>query len=129
MTAEPQFLLDSNICIYLLDGNHPRLRARIEAADLGSMVTSTIAMAEVIRGIAPSDAAALDRAAAFFQLIPALPFDTAAALAYAGLPFKRRSFDRLIAAHALALNLIVVTANAPDFSDIIALSIEDWTGA
>jgi tRNA(fMet)-specific endonuclease VapC len=48
-------------------------------------------------------------------------------LAYAQLPFKRASFDRLIAAHAVSQDLIVVTGNAKDFADVPGLKVENWT--
>ena len=56
-----------------------------------------------------------------------LPFDEAAVRAYAALPFRRGSFDRLIAAHALALDLTLVTSNVRDFADIPGLLVENWT--
>ena len=43
------------------------------------------------------------------------------------LPFKRRSFDRLIAAQELALDVILVTDNEKDFADIPGLKVENWT--
>ena len=63
----------------------------------------------------------------FFAAVPVLPFDRAAGRAYADLPFKRHRFDRLIAAHALALSATFVTANPRDFRDIAELRVEDWT--
>ncbi len=51
----------------------------------------------------------------------------AAADAYARLPFKRRSFDRLIAAHAVAAGLTLITRNVADFADVPELVVEDWT--
>jgi tRNA(fMet)-specific endonuclease VapC len=59
--------------------------------------------------------------------VPVLDFDYKAALAYAQLPFKRASFDRLIAAHAVSQDLIVVTGNAKDFADVPGLKVENWT--
>ena len=40
---------------------------------------------------------------------------------------RRKDFDRLIGAHALATGCTLVTANAPDFSDIPGLSLDNWT--
>lgn len=125
--AEPSYLLDSNVCIYLLDGSSALLLQRIEDCDIGEVVTSAIVLAEVMLGIDMDDQFARDRADAFFRRVPAAPFDQAAAQAYAKLAFKRRSFDRLIAAHALALGLIVVTANDVDFIDVPGLRVENWT--
>lgn len=59
--------------------------------------------------------------------IPVLPFDEQAAHKYAIIPFKRASYDRLIAAHALALGVTLVTDNEADFADVPGLSVENWT--
>jgi tRNA(fMet)-specific endonuclease VapC len=86
-----------------------------------------ISYAEVIRGIPSPDEVKRRATAKLFGLVPPLAFDRAAADIYAGLPFKRASYDRLIAAHALALGLTLVTANVKDFADIRGLKIENWT--
>jgi tRNA(fMet)-specific endonuclease VapC len=59
-------------------------------------------------------------------VIPVVPFDEAAAKAYARVPFKRGKLDRLIAAHAVALDLTLVTNNEVDFADVDGLKIENW---
>ena len=64
---------------------------------------------------------------AFVEEVPVLDFDFKAALAYAALPFRRASYDRLIAAHALSHDLIVVTDNEADFADVPGLRVENWT--
>jgi tRNA(fMet)-specific endonuclease VapC len=124
---EPAFLLDSNICIYLLKGVSAAARAKLEARALGEVLTSAVAYAEVMLGVDPDDAEAQATAKRFFAVIPVRPFDMAAADAYARLPFKRRSFDRLIAAHAVAAGLTLITRNAADFADVPELVVEDWT--
>jgi tRNA(fMet)-specific endonuclease VapC len=127
MAVEPRFLLDTNICIYILDAARLALRARIEAAEVGSLVTSTIVLAEVLRGIAVDDDHTMTKLKALLMLAPPLPFDASAAQAYARLPFARGRFDRLIAAHALSLGLVIVTANPRDFVDVEGLAVQDWT--
>jgi tRNA(fMet)-specific endonuclease VapC len=127
MAAEPRFLLDTNIFIYILDAALPDLRARIEAHAIGALVTSTIVLAELVRGIPRDDDRTLARLQQLLALAPALPFDDHAARTYARLPFARGRFDRLIAAHALSLDLAIVTANPRDFADIPGLRVEDWT--
>jgi tRNA(fMet)-specific endonuclease VapC len=58
-------------------------------------------------------------------------FGRAAAESYARLagtmPCRRHSFDRLIAAHALALDMTLVTNNTRHFADIPGLRVENWT--
>ena len=124
MATSPAYLLDTNICIYVL--NNPRMVVldRLNDCDLGSLVTSAIVYAEVMVGAALRGAA--DRAAALFDQVPPQPFDQAAGLAYASLPFRRGSLDRLIAAHAIALDLTLVTNNERDFADIPGLRVENW---
>lgn len=122
-----QYLLDTNCCIYLLAGTYPALTARVEKREVGEVAISAIVYAEVALGTAhgkPPDFADL---AAFIDQIPVLPFDDAAARAYASLPFRRGRFDRLLAAHALSLNSVVITNNEADFVDIPGLKIENWT--
>ncbi len=125
--TEPAFLLDANICIYVLNDAKGRAAEAVEARELGQVVTSSIAFAEVMRGIPPEETEALAKALAFFALVPPVPFDRAAAERYARSSFLRGGFDRLIAAHALALGLTLVTNNEKDFADIPGLEVENWT--
>jgi tRNA(fMet)-specific endonuclease VapC len=121
-----RYLLDANACILLLAG-HEHVVARASQCDEGDLVISAIAYAEVAfgswNGKAPS-LIVLDR---LKQRVPILPFDELEARYYAMLPFRRRGFDRLIAAHALARNLTLITANERDFADIPDLKVENWT--
>jgi tRNA(fMet)-specific endonuclease VapC len=121
------FLLDSNICIYLLEGRSDLTRDRLQECAPGEVITSSIVFAEVMRGIDRANAGAIASADHFFQLIEPLPFDQAAAESYLRIPFRRGRFDRLIGAHALVLGVTLITANEADFSDIPGLKIEDWT--
>ncbi|MEO6361242.1 MAG: type II toxin-antitoxin system VapC family toxin [Sphingomicrobium sp.] len=125
--TDPRYLFDSNACIYVIEGLSGALRQRVEACDPGEIVTSSIVYAEVLRGFSPQDAQTIARGTRLFDVVPVLPFDEHAARAYAKVPFKRGHFDRLIAAHALALGLTIVTSNLADFSDVPGLRVEDWT--
>ena len=111
---EPLFLLDSNVCIYVLEGLAPAVRDRIQAHRPGEIVTSAVVYAEVARGIAQDDVIGMAKVESLFRVVPVLPFDQAAARTYTSIPFRRGTFDRLIAAHALALGLTVVTNNERD---------------
>jgi tRNA(fMet)-specific endonuclease VapC len=70
-----------------------------------------------------------DELKAFLTEVEVLPFDDSAARAYAALPFRRGSFDRLIAAHAIATGRTLVTNNEADFSNVPQLKIENWMKA
>ena len=125
--TDPLFLLDSNICIYLLGGLSEQARDRMQLCSPGEVVTSAVAHAEVMRGVDRSDDRAMSLAGQLFEIVEVMPFDRAAADAYALVPFRRGQFDRLIAAHALALDLPLVTNNEADFSGIPGLKAENWT--
>ncbi len=125
--TEPRFLLDSNIVIYVLNDARSLTTQRIEECELGSVVTSVVVYAEVMRGFREDQHVEVAKANRFFDIVTVMPFDVRAAVEYARLPFRRRSFDRLVAAHALALDLVLITNNESDFADIPALRTENWT--
>lgn len=123
---EPRFLLDSDICIYALLGRGETLRQRLSDQPEGAVAISAVTLAEVGVGYG----AAIDEAdelKAFLAQVEVLSFDDSAARAYAALPFRRGSFDRLIAAHAIATGRTLVTNNEADFSDVPQLKVENWT--
>ncbi|WP_420608021.1 type II toxin-antitoxin system VapC family toxin [Novosphingopyxis sp.] len=124
--SEPRYLLDSNIIIYAVLEPDGAVAQRIEQFYPGEIAASSIAYGEVLKGILSDDAETRARTEALFDQLVILPFDREAARVYAELPFKRSSFDRLIAAHALATGLILVTNNQRDFLDISRLSLENW---
>lgn len=69
--------------------------------------------------------------AELLSLIPVLPLDKAVAKTYgrlrAAVPDRRRNaFDRLIAAHALAVDAVLVTNNEADFEGYPGLRVENW---
>lgn len=85
-----------------------------------------IVYAEVMRGFAAAGPSGTVEVERLFGLIAPLPFDRKAADIYTRLPFRRASFDRLIAAHALSLDLTLITNNDSDFKDIQGLRVENW---
>jgi tRNA(fMet)-specific endonuclease VapC len=122
-----KYLLDSNIIIRLALGVGEALRTRLTECEEGDLVTSAIAFAEVAYGSANQKPPPMEQLQTFIEEVPVLDFDYKAALAYASLPFRRSSYDRLIAAHALSHGLIVVTDNVAHFADIPGLKVENWT--
>lgn len=95
---------------------------------------SSLSLAELQRGIykdATRGALRGRRLASLLRIVPVLSFDTPAALAYgeiiASCGWARgRDFDRMIAAHAIAVHATFVTDNLADFRDIPRLKIENW---
>ena len=122
-----KYLLDSSIIIKLTTGQGEALRQRAAQCFEEEMVTSAVAMAEVLYGSANEKPPPLAQLEHFMSLVRILDFDLEAARAYAALPFKRASYDRLIAAHALSLGLTVVTGNVKHFADVPGLKVENWS--
>ena len=125
--SKPIYLLDTNSCIFLLARTKPRLSERVEEAEPGSIAISAIVGAELAMGFGRAGAGGDAKLLKFLRTFPLLPFEEAAARAYARVPFKRGKFDRLIAAHAVALDLPLVTSNVADFQDVPGLKLEDWS--
>lgn len=125
------YLLDTNACLDFLLGRSARVAARIGRA-FGTLTVSAVTAAELAVGNRTSaqpeqDARALD---IFLVGVAVAPFDAEAAVTYGSVvratTMRRGSFDRLIAAHALALGLTLVTNNERDFADIAGLKVENW---
>ena len=121
-----KYMLDSNVIVALTMNRNENVIRRAAECDEGDMVTSAIACAEVAFGSYRGDPPAIEQLRAFVEEVPVLDFDYKAALAYATLPFRRGSYDRLIAAHALSHGLTMVTHNVADFADLPELEVENW---
>lgn len=122
-----RFLLDANMAIYAMIDPESPVNRHIESYAPGTIAISAVSFAEVTLGVKVQKPPPPGVLEAFVAAIPILPFDEAAARAYADLPFRRARFDRLLAAHALSLGATVVTTNEADFADIPNLRLENWT--
>jgi tRNA(fMet)-specific endonuclease VapC len=129
-----RYLLDTNICIYLIKRHPVEVLKRLEALRQGDVVISVVTHAELRAGLAMQT---VDRAhdeqvlGLLTRRIPVLPFDEAASLAYgvlrAAVPDRRHdALDRLIAAHAVSVGATLVTNNEADFNDYPGLVVESW---
>ncbi len=121
-----RFLIDSDCAIFATTGQIPAMRRRMEDCNPGEIGLSAISYAEIVLGMERGKPPTPDALAAFVEVVPILPFDEAAASAYAQLPFKRARFDRLLAAHALSIGAVIVTNNEADFADVPGLRVENW---
>lgn len=135
LTYGVRYLLDTNVCVDYLTGRHPGVAARLAAAAPSDVCTSSIVAAELRYGADRSrrrseNHAALER---LFAGLTTLDFDHAAARAYgrvrcaleaAGGPIGPN--DMLIAAHALALDLILVTDNEREMKRVSGLVVVNW---
>lgn len=122
-----RFLLDTDCSIYAMLGTYPKLRLRLAECNVGEVAISAISFAEIIIGENLGHPPDRDVIEDFVSVVQIIPFDEAAARAYANLPFKRARFDRLLAAHALSIGATVITNNEADFADVPELKVENWT--
>lgn len=130
-----KFLLDTDICIYLIKRKSPKVLARLAHHDVAEVGVSSITVGELVYGVEKSrDAERNQRALEQFLLpLTVVPFDRPAALAYgavrAALEGRGRPagpLDTLIGAQALASNFTLVTNNVREFRRIPGLSVENW---
>jgi tRNA(fMet)-specific endonuclease VapC len=128
------WMLDTNICIYLMRRRAPELTDRFEARADRIFIFS-ITLAELNFGVmrSPQRAREEARMAELLARVDVLPFDALAAAQY-GLvraDLEQRGqpigpLDTLIAAHALAEGMTLVTNNRREFDRVAALAVEDW---
>jgi len=129
-----RYMLDTNICIYLINHRPAHVRARFDALTIGDIGVSAITAAELAYGVAKSGSAR-NRSALETLLLPleVAPFDDKAIWRYAELraELERRgapigALDTQIAAHALALGCTLVTNNIREFARVDGLRLENW---
>ncbi|ENO84846.1 type II toxin-antitoxin system VapC family toxin [Thauera linaloolentis] len=128
------YLLDTNILSDLIRNPDGPAARRIEQAGPQKIFTSIIVAAELHYGYAKkSSPKLLARVGGILETIPVLPLDIPADAEYgniraeleaAGQPIGMN--DLLIAAHAHALGLTLVTDNTREFRRICGLKVENW---
>ena len=128
-------LLDTNICIYLIKRRPQEVRERFERYAVGEVGLSSITVSELQYGVEKSRRVDQNRAALMQFLLPLViaDFDYEAAVVYGrvraelerlGTPMG--PLDTLIAAHALNLDVTLVTNNEREFSRVSDLRVENW---
>ncbi len=129
------YLLDTDICIYLLNRRFPGVEERLRKVPLDQLATTAITAAELYYGALKSGRPAenLGCAETFLAPLRLLRFDGQAAMHFAKV--KRflaargqliGTMDLLIAACALAVDAILVTHNVSEFSRVPSLRVENW---
>ena len=113
----------------------PQVHERFAQCFVGDVVISAVTLAELEFGIACSSPAAQDsnRSAleSLLEDIVVAPFEAHAAKAYGPIraAYKDRNrdaLDKLIASHAVALGVTLVTNNEADFVNYAGLPVENW---
>ncbi len=129
-----RYMLDTNICIYLIKNHPPQVLRRLEAQTQGDVVMSVVTYAELRAGLEMQSTQREHDEKVLSLLvtrIPVLPFTQADAACFGVLRAavrdrRRNAMDRLIAAHAVNSGVILVTNNEADFKDYPGLAVENW---
>ena len=130
-----QYLLDTNICIYVINQRPPAVLEKFLAHEEDGLAISAITASELYWGVRKSrsarNLAALEK---FLAPLVVMDYDLAAARAYGELraALERKGvpigpLDMQIAAHALALDLVLVSNNLREFKRVPGLKFDNWT--
>ena len=132
---EPLYLLDTDISSYVMKRSHASVLARLALTRVGEVCLSVINKGELLYGVAVSPRAKQDGVAleAFLRNVLVLDWPDEAASHYAAIraDLKKKGTpiggnDLLIAAHARALDLTLVTNNVREYQRVVGLKIENW---
>jgi len=128
-------LLDTNVCIAVLNGSPRSVIDRLRTHQPSELRLCSVVKAELLYGARRSARAAqnLRHLADFFDALVSLPFDDVCAERHAAIreELARRGssigpHDLLIAATAVTHDLELVTHNVAEFSRVMGLRIVDW---
>ena len=130
-----KFLLDTDTCIYMLKQN-PAVLKNLLAHSPEDIAVSVISEAELRTGAAKSASPVktLRLLENFLRPLSLLEFTSADAASYAQVRAKLERtgtpigpLDTLIAGHAVARRLVLVSNNEREFSRVVGLHIQNWT--
>jgi tRNA(fMet)-specific endonuclease VapC len=130
-----KWMLDTNICIDIIKERPRSVLDRFRDHMVGDIGISVVTLAELEYGVSASSRPAKNREALdqFVSPLEVAPFERQATAEYgrlrAALEKKGQtigSMDLLIAAHAVSLDVRLVTHNSRELGRVPALKIEDW---
>ena len=130
-----KYLIDTNICIYIINRRPPEVISKFKRTDLGMIGISTITLSELQYGVSKSkhknqNSERLEEFLAPFEI---LPYDQKASTIYGTIRSELEKqgqiigpLDLLIAAHAISKGLTLITNNEKEFNRIKFLKIANW---
>ena len=130
-----KMLLDTNICIYIIKQKPPEVLQRFQTYNVGDIGISSITVAELEFGGQKSRYVARNQQALAQFLLPLTiaDFGYEAARAYGGIRAMLEQqgmpiggLDMLIAAHAISLDVTLVTNNTSEFGRVPGLRVDNW---
>ena len=129
------YFLDSNTCIYFLNGSSELIRKRILATSPAEIKIPSVVKAELLLGAYKSKAPqrTLERLEQFLEPFEVIPFDDPVCYEYAAIRKQTEEEGKVVGANDLLIASIVrfhegvlVTRNANEFGRIHDLVVENW---
>lgn len=129
------YMLDTNICIYIIKNRPVNVIERFRTLKPSDVCISSVTFAELEYGVAKSvmPERNMDALAMFVSPLEIVPFDSQAAAVYGKISAELEragrvigAMDMLIAAHAISLNIPLVTNNTKEFERVGGLYAENW---
>ena len=130
------YLLDTNICIYAINGRHPKLTERLLKVSPDDIVISSITVGEMEYGAEKSRWGDRTRSImhAFLSNYAVLSFTENDAILFGQVRAKLEAagtsigvLDAMIGVQGVTNGLTVVTHNTREFERIPGILLEDWT--
>ena len=130
-----KLMLDTNICIAIIKQKPKDILQKFSAYQVGDICISSVTLGELRYGVAKSqyqdkNQVALDE---FILALEVVDFDEPASLYYGTLRAMLEKqgtpigpLDMMIAAHALSLDVSLVTNNTKEFNRVLGLKLLDW---
>jgi len=130
------YMLDMNICSFIIREKPLSVKERLKTVsrDYKIVLSSVVASELLYEAYKKRSPKLINTVKTFIDFFEVLPFDLSVSEEYGKLraSMEKRgmitgAYDLQIAAHALSLNVILVTNNTKEFSKIENLRVEDWT--
>ena len=130
-----QYLLDTNICIYIIKKHPARVISTLKKHNISDIGISSITLAELHYGVEKSDRIAQNTLALaeFVAPLEIIAFSEAAAIEFGKIRAHLEKkgtligeYDLLIAAHARSLGATIITNNVREFNRVPELKVENW---
>jgi tRNA(fMet)-specific endonuclease VapC len=130
-----KYMLDTNICIYIIKNKPSIVRERFETLNIGDVGVSSITTSELFYGVFKSQSRIQNRKALDGFLLPLMiaEYDYDASIYYGEVRASLEKsgniigpLDLQIAAHALSLGVTLVTNNTKEFERVEGLKLENW---
>lgn len=130
-----KYLIDTNICIYIMNNHPPKVLEKFKELRVGDVGVSSITVSVLHYGACKSNRVKknIQRLEEFLSPFEILSYDDNAARFYGLVRSQLEKkgkvighLDLLIAAHALSEKLILISNNTKEFSRVKSLRVENW---